>query len=676
MKKFLALFLALLMIAFSFASCEEMEDLFGDDLLEGETQSEEAKDESVQQSQNESESKGENDQGLADDTSETYRNPWLDWIGGNENAEVPNEETEEYTYSDSENESWVVDYTSISTENHNTDYNRPTVDSDIKSDTDKPIEINPDKEKPTEPDADYPYSEYPDYTSPDVFDTEFVDPETFTSDHHTDCDWETFPSRDEYEDFYCEPTTISILIRNAVAYQKEWYKDVPEDEVDEVIAMRNSSVSALTNVVVEYTLMSDSSYEECLSLFNQAIMEDLDNDFHYYDVVANHAYASANELIRDYLTNIADREDFPHFDFSLPCWNQSMVKSTMIDDQLYYITGDINLSTFDNATVMFVNKDLYSNKRSASDPEDIQDEALEGNWDYEDLYTWSSVYEDLNGNANKDHEDFYGISAGLSAVSIDALPYAWDIEFIVEARDGSHEHYIRGNDKLSCAFDMAKALFYGVDDSNGTAYSEGVGNWNNTQGCTLGGYSEPVTHFANDTSVFLVTSLNAESVDAVLLHEMSSEFGLLPMPKFDEEQENYGTTAQDSYTLISVLDHSQSTEKTQGKAISAYLELLAEKSYTDVRAYYANSVVKQKYFGLTDTYEKSYRLFEIIADNVEFSFASVYAPQLANIITNCWRDVISPSDFTRNRTPEYLFSLDEQTYEITLEDVDKWLGLR
>ena len=485
----------------------------------------------------------------------------------------------------------------------------------------------------------------------------------------------TFTSPNDYDDIDLDGESLNIVVRNQLSVQREWYKDTPEDEVDEVIAMRNEAVAAIVNVEVNYTLLGSSNYEDCLNTFNAAIMEDVDNDFHYYDIVANYAYAGANTLVRDYIANLADDELFPYFDFSLPCWNQSIVNTTLVDGQLYYITGDLNLSTFDKSMVVFVNKDIYTDKKQAGDPDDLQDVALEGNWDYEDLYAWASVYEDSNGDTVADHEDFYGITADFGSIPIDAMPYAWDLDFLVEEADGSHSYNIEGNDKISEAVDMAKALFNGANGSGRVPMSEGVGNWDDTGSCTMGGYSEPVTHFANDTTVFTLHLLYCTADDNIMLREMQSEFGLLPMPKYDEEQENYGTTSHDAYTLMTVIDHSGSSETTKGDAISAYLQLSSEESYTNVRGYYINEIVKQKYFGLTESVEKSQAIFDIIADNVEFTFISVYAPQLNNVLNSCWREVVTESNNVGATTAEEAFTLDQTSYENALEEVDSWLGL-
>ena len=169
--------------------------------------------------------------------------------------------------------------------------------------------------------------------------------------------------------------TLKILHRNHITVQREWYKEVPEDDLDEVITMRNEAVAETLNLTIAYEAIASSDYDECLDAFTTAIKEDVEIDLHNYDIVANYAYAGANVAVRDYIANLADKDVFPYFEFTLPCWNQAIVNTTMINGKLFYITGDINLSTFDKTMVVFLNKAMYNEKKNADDPEDLQDQS-------------------------------------------------------------------------------------------------------------------------------------------------------------------------------------------------------------------------------------------------------------------------------------------------------------
>ena len=483
--------------------------------------------------------------------------------------------------------------------------------------------------------------------------------------------------------------SLTVLHRNSMALQREWYKDVIEDDLDEIIAIRNEAVSENLNLNIQYIPMASSGYWDCLEQFTAAIKEDVDYDFHYYDIVANYAYTGADLEVRDYIANLADNETFPYFDFSLPCWNQSIVESTYVNNKLYYITGDLNLSTFDKTMVVFFNKTMYNDKKTTKDPEDLQDLALEGydfeanggkgagvagGFTYDDLYRWSSVFEESNGIYGNQHDDFHAISSAYSSIPLDSLPYAWNLDYVVTNHDGSHSYNVVGNTKIEEAIVKAKNLL-----NSSLPSAVGVSNHDNTGNCSLGGYSEPISHFAADKSIFALHLLYSNETDNIMIREMNSEYGLLPMPKYDSNQLDYGTTAHDSYTLMTVIDHSNSSVPTKGEEISAYLQCSTEVSYATVRRYYIEGIVKPKYFGTDDSngsVTKSIQIFNIIADNVEFDFLSVYAPQLNGILSSCWRKVIMGEHAYDATTAKDAYESESTVYDVMLEEVDGWLGLR
>ena len=126
---------------------------------------------------------------------------------------------------------------------------------------------------------------------------------------------------------------------------------------------------------------------------------------------------------------------------------------------------------------------------------------------------------------------------------------------------------------------------------------------------------------------------------------------------------------------MTVINH----DDTKGEMVSAYLQYSTEESYTNVRGYYINRIVKPKYFGTDDTngsVTKSIEIFNIIADHVEFTFISVYAPQLNGILNQCWRDVVRGRHSGGATTAQGAYESDKSNYDTMLDEVDKWLGLK
>ena len=251
---------------------------------------------------------------------------------------------------------------------------------------------------------------------------------------------ESFSTVVPTKDLDFEGERLTILIRDNVQNSREWTKETTEDELDEAIAMRNSAVADTLNVQVVFELIPSPSHDAYIQGLNSMITTDVDSDMHYYDIGCNFSYYCTSSVLRGYSANLLDDVWFPYFDFSLPCWNQAIVEDTTFNDRLHYVAGDINLSMFDAAIVMWHNKTLYDAKREDNDPENIQDLALAGLWTYEDLYRWASVfYENSNGTEGRQVDDTYALCMYTNdPCPVDALPYAWDLEFVIENNDKTH----------------------------------------------------------------------------------------------------------------------------------------------------------------------------------------------------------------------------------------------
>ena len=468
----------------------------------------------------------------------------------------------------------------------------------------------------------------------------------------------SFTTAIQYEDLDFEGEELVMLLRNNIQNTREWYKESPEDELDEAIAMRNAAVCESLNVEITFEFLdgNGSDHTAYVNGLMSYISTDVQSDLHYYDIGCNFSYYTTSAQIRDYAANFLDDTQFPYFDFSLPCWNQTIIEDTTFNGRLHYVAGDSNISMFDAAMIMWHNKTLYDEKKEPTDYENMQDLALDGNWTYDELYKWANIFDDSNGTAGKQIDDTYGFGAyGHNPCPADCLPYAWDLTLLVENNDQTHEFNIVGNDKAEEALTRYRNLM----SANGSTMSAGI--------------SANTANFAAGHYIFYNDRLFWNYEQNMMIREMDDKYGLLPMPKYDIDQEQYGTTSQDYYNLYMIIDHSGSTIPTKGEAISAFLQLANEESYTGVRGYYFNRVIKPKFFGTDDsegTVTKSVALFDIIISNIEFDFMTIYSMPLNNV-NHLWRSACYGTG-----TLEGAFLGKEATFNEALISCDVWLGLR
>ena len=125
-----------------------------------------------------------------------------------------------------------------------------------------------------------------------------ADPETDTQDDPTDesRDICVFPP-DPDIDF--EGEEITILIRDNILYSREWCKEEAEDELDEVIAMRDKEFSYKFDLSVKYELVPEASHDTFMTAFNEIVANDVNSGTHKYDIAANGAYTGTIAALRD-----------------------------------------------------------------------------------------------------------------------------------------------------------------------------------------------------------------------------------------------------------------------------------------------------------------------------------------------------------------------------------------
>ena len=475
-----------------------------------------------------------------------------------------------------------------------------------------------------------------------------------------------------------ESLEIIILVRDNVNLYREWQKKDTDAAnidatLDDAIATRNDIVEATLNITPKFVYQTYSGYDDAVGKFNQLIRTDVLQGNHLYDIVVNQAYPAINPNIRDCLANLNDKDMFPYFSFKMPCWNQAIVENTLINGKIFAIAGDINLSMFDYATVIWCNKDLYAQHRveEEGDPENIQDFALEGDWTYELLYNWASrpaqdtdtgtVCGDLHGFAGTFH--FF-----------DAAPAAWDFSLVEETNDGRHKYTVKENQKAQDALDALNIL---IEQSGYADYhTQGQG-----QVCTC--EKGQVKHFTEGAYVFMSSIVYGGEQANSMIRDMQMRYCILPIPKWEVEQENYGTTSADTYNLITVLNHYENIDyPLLGNEVSAYLQLMTEESYTDVRKYYFERIIKSKFFGAEEdadgTVEKSQEMFDMIVDNIEFATETIYST-LLNDIGWLWRDNILRGNGTPLATAFVSNNIsgggprDEAGYLDALAKFDAWI---
>ena len=310
-----------------------------------------------------------------------------------------------------------------------------------------------------------------------------------------------------------------------------------------------------------------------------------------YDLIASYAYPAVTLAAEGVYYNL---HNLPHIDLDKPWWNQNFVDEMTIYDQLFFVSGDLSLTSVQYTHAIFF-------------------KVQSGAWTVDYFQNLvSGCYQDADGNG-RDNSDIYGVGVSAVSIPVDAYLDAFDLAITTKNAEGVPE-LTYNNEKTINAYEKLYSLTY---ENEGSLYGP----------CTLDTYWLFQKKFLQSEMLFLIDLFQATDS----LRDMEADYGVLPMFKYDEAQKGYYTNVADIYSILSAASASKNLE-----AAGAVFELMAQKSYEKVIPAYFEVSLKQKYSrGNLDS-----DMYDIVLDGVRYNFGFVHSTDLGNPIW-IWRNLIN-----------------------------------
>jgi hypothetical protein len=331
----------------------------------------------------------------------------------------------------------------------------------------------------------------------------------------------------------------------------------------------------------------------------------------------------------------------PYTDLSQPWWSPDCTKELTVDGKLYFISGDISLSL---TQAMYV---YYFNKKMAQDfsVPNLYQLVLDGKWTFDKFAEISkSILEDINGDGIYDQNDRYGYVAWEFA-NVDGYFAAFDQPITAINTDGLPELVVN-TIKTANVIDTVRSLMY----DSGMIY------YNKADKDTV-----VPSMFINGQNMFYYSELYDSSN---VFKSMESDFGILPCPKYDENQKDYHTVAHDVYSLFCV-----PITCTRKELVGAATEAMASESYRQLTPTYFETALKVKY----TRDEESSQMLDIILNGATFNFGVVYSESLSNV-GYIMRDLLLFND--KNKSFAAYWEKGETKFQKALDKViDKFTDL-
>lgn len=355
--------------------------------------------------------------------------------------------------------------------------------------------------------------------------------------------------------------------------KSDFYNDHPYEEIaaeeqngetlNDAVYTRNIIIEEKYNINVISAAAKDHS--EIFNLFEEAVLAG--------DAVYDTAMPNLTTAFRMAAKRLAlDCMEIPHLDYSRPWWSAEIMKSTSVGSINYFITGSLNLSLMNTVGITYFNKKLTGEYNLENPYEYVSD----GTWTLDNMAAISKpATQDLDGGGKMDENDRYGIVCSS---------FAWQPLFygtgnlLIEKNEEDLPYLSAGSEKNYNA--VSKVI--GLIDNYDTTLN--VNNRSVTQS-NLGQVTIDV--FNEGRAVFFIELIYGVPE----FRNMDDDFGLLPMPKYDESQSLYYSYIHTAKATSCVLPVTNTDTDMTGRI----LEDMAFQSYKIIRPAFYDVMLKTKY---------------------------------------------------------------------------------
>lgn len=328
------------------------------------------------------------------------------------------------------------------------------------------------------------------------------------------------------------------------------------DVMNDVVYARNRAVEEKYNVKI----VGFSDPDQDINAVCRKEVQGGLNDYDFY-FSNSHGASLASE---GFLYSLGD---LPNLDLSNPWWDQAALKGLSVAGNVYMVTGDISPTSLLTSSCLVFNKKLFQ----AQDMEYPYALAAEGKWTLDRLIEMTKgLTTDVNGDGKYLlGDDIFGFSSWM-ADSPFSLFFGAGATYA--SKDENDIPYVNFDvDKISAVYDKMYQLLIEQDSyfvTSGDLYET-------TYQC-----------FSNGGAYFCEITL--QKID-LFLRDMNDDYGILPIPKWDEAQEAYLSCVNAAGGLIYVPNNTQDAARS-----GMLMEALAAGAYDMVTPSIYEVITKTK----------------------------------------------------------------------------------
>lgn len=411
----------------------------------------------------------------------------------------------------------------------------------------------------------------------------------------------------------CGGKTLRVLDWSDAPDVEFFVEDTAGETVQDSIFARNANVEDRLNVKFQYNGIpgNNNNRENFLSSAKNSAATG-DN----YDLYASYSMSTA---LLAYNGFCRDLNQFDVIDLSKPWWPDSLIKEANILNKLYFVSGDISTNLLYQMYAVFFNKNMIDSLNL-----ELPYACVANNtWTFDTMFTMAKT---AGSDPDAADRTFGFITA--SNVYVDPFFFAAGLRTLEPSKDGTlviSESFgsERAEDVASAVWDF---LHDNCCDFNDSKYASFIGG----------------------NALFTMTTCNLAKNK---LTDVGFTYGIVPVPKYTADLENYSTITGFGYTLYAV---ATSAENPAEAALA--LEGLASESYRTVTPALFYITMKLRYAQDSD----SSKMFDIIRETVCFDTGRIFTSSFDKLTYNIFRNNVSA-----DTKISYLASFSSNTRNLT-----------
>ena len=387
-------------------------------------------------------------------------------------------------------------------------------------------------------------------------------------------------------------------------YREGWTSgeiSVPElsgEDVNDAVYERNATVEARLGVKI----VSIEENDNDPSVVVNKVANTVKANTHEYDIMAAACYTAVNQSLNG---TFADLRQANYLDFNKPWWSQGFNEVVEYHGAQYAVTGSMLLSMYRFAFVTVFNKDLFTDANQPYLYEYVEN----GTWTLDKQIELVPLFHQDNGNGVQDDSgDTYGLISN-DYISVDPYWSSCMVDIIQKNSDGDYEMVFETG-KLHDVAEKTLRLFYNTDDSVYDIKHYGLDD------------EQQDIREMFSTGTGAMATLRILELENGMIRNMKQEFGVVPMPKFDEAQKQYRTLLHDQFTVVCI----PTTIQGRLDEMGAVLEALSSTSYRIVKPAYYETTLRTK----IAQDPQSAEMMDIVIDNIYIDAGIIYTNALSS----------------------------------------------